>query len=455
MSDDPSTASADSPARRGAYAALLASTALGVVSSTIMSAPINEIGHSLGAGPQEIVLAVSSFTVAMVVCAPFAGWMSDRVGATTFLLGSLVLMVVAQLGAALAPNLWVMVAVRALQGVACAGIPPAVQQGLTGFWPARRRAAMGAWAAAIGLGQAIGPPTGGLITEFWGWRSVFGIHAANCAVVALAVWFFVPRMPAKDSPVHLGGLSQLVAGAGALVTGVTWFGQGGSLLGSGLLVTVGLLVLAWALRPRRGGTPLIPPGVLGDPRYIVGTAAASTGMAVMGITMVSVPLFLGRQVGLTAGVIGVTTFAVAAGMVLFGPIAVRIAGRAGSGRTLGGGLVVLIAAPLLLGWLETTDQSPAVVTPMLGVLLLVGCGIATVQSMSAIVMLGSEGGSGGLSLGVHHMVRFAGLAVGYAWISASYAFDAPLAVHAGSAFIAGSTLLLAVVARGRGREPAS
>lgn len=145
---------------RAAYLALLASTTLGTVSSTIMSAPINEIAGSLGAGPQEIVLAVSAFTVAMVVCAPFAGWLSDRIGATTFLLGALVLMVVAQLGAALAPSLWVMVAMRALQGVACSGIPPAVQQGLTGFWPDRTRQTMGAWASAIGIGQASGRPPG-------------------------------------------------------------------------------------------------------------------------------------------------------------------------------------------------------------------------------------------------------------------------------------------------------
>lgn len=434
-------------AGRGAYLALLASTTLGTVSSTIMSAPINEIAGSLGAGPQEIVLAVSAFTVAMVVCAPFSGWLSDRLGATTFLLGALVLMVVAQLGAALAPSLWVMVAMRALQGVACSGIPPAVQQGLTGFWPERKHRTMGAWASAIGIGQAIGPPTGGLIADLLGWRAVFGIHAGICALVGLAVWRFIPRMPRGDAPMDLGGMAQIVAGAGCLVTGVTWAGQGGSLAGSGALMALGAIFVAWALRPRRHRGRLIPAGVLTAPRFLIGTAAASTGMAVMGITMVSVPLFLGREVGLSAGIIGATTCAVAAGMALFGPVAVRIAGRFGTGRALGGGLALLVAAPLALGWLETVDQSPSVVFPMVGVLLVVGCGIAAVQSMSAVVLLGAEGGRGGLSLGLHHMGRFGGLALGYAWVSAAYAFGAPLAVHAGSALAAATTLLLASALR--------
>lgn len=437
-------------AGRGAYFALLASTTLGTVSSTIMSSPINEIADTLGAGPQEIVLAVSSFTVAMVVCAPFSGWLSDRIGPTRFLLGALVLMVMAQLGAALAPSLWVMIAMRALQGVACSGIPPAVQQGLTGFWPERKHQTMGAWASAIGIGQAIGPPTGGLIADLLGWRAVFGVHAGICALVGLAVWRFIPRMPPGGSPMDLGGMAQIVAAAGCLVTGVTWAGQGGSLVGAGALVALGAAVLAWALRPKRRRGRLVPAGVLTEPNFVVGTMAASTGMAVMGITMVSVPLFLGREVGLTPATIGATTFAVAAGMALFGPVAVRIAARFGTSAALGGGLLMLVAAPLAVGWLETVNQTPSVVWPMIAVLVVVGFGISSVQSMSAVVLLGAEGGRGGLSLGLHHMGRFGGLALGYAWLSTAYAFGSPLAVHAGSALAATTTLALALILRRRG-----
>lgn len=242
-------------------------------------------------------------------------------------------------------------------------------------------------------------------------------------------------------------MAQVVAGAGCVVTAVTWAGQGGSPAGAGLLGALGLAALAWALRPRRRRGRLVAAGVLTDPRFLIGTASASTGMAVMGITMVSVPLFLGREVGLSPGTIGATTFAVAAGMALFGPIAVRIAGRFGTGKALGGGLLLLVAAPLLVGWLETADQTPSVVLPMVGVLLVVGCGIAAVQSMSAVVLLGAKGGRGGLSLGLHHMGRFGGLALGYAWVSAAYAFGAPLLVHAGSALAAATTLVLAVALR--------
>lgn len=434
-------------AGRAAYFSLLAATTLATFSSTIMSAPINEIAHGLGAGPQEIILAVSAFTAAMVVFAPFAGWLCDRLGPTTFLLGCMILMVFAQLGAAAAPNLLVMILMRGLQGIACSGIPPAVQQGLTCFWPDRRRQAMAAWASAIGIGQAVGPPAGGLVAELLGWRAVFGVQAGVCSIVVLLVHRNVPRVRNGHADLDVGGMTQLVAGAGCLVTGMTWAGQGAELWEAVPLIIVGLLVLAWSARPGRHGGHILGKGVARDPGYVVGTVAAAAGMAAMGITLVSVPLFLGREVGLSAGVIGATTFAVAAGMATFAPIASRIAARTGVARTLGGGLLLLILAPLGVGWLETTNQSSTVVVPLAALLFVVGCGIATVQSMAAYVLLGSRGARSGLALGVHNMGRFGGLAAGYAWVAGAYSLDAPVLVHAGSVAAAGVALLVGLLMR--------
>ena len=33
---------------------------------------------------------------------------------------------------------------------------------------------MGAWGAANGIGQAVGPPIGGLVADAFGWRAIFG-----------------------------------------------------------------------------------------------------------------------------------------------------------------------------------------------------------------------------------------------------------------------------------------
>jgi MFS family permease len=425
--------------------ALLATSTLGVMSSTVMSAPINDIAAGIDASAQEIVLAVSAFTIAMVIFAPLAGWLSERLGMTRFLLASILLMVVGQAGAALAPDLGVLVAMRAVQGIACSGIPPAIQQGLADFWPETRARSMAAWASAIGLGQAIGPPLGGLVTELVGWRWLFGIYAVVCLVVLVVVARTVPSVAPRRPDLDVAGMSQLVGAAGLLVTGLTWAGQGGDLLGCLALIGAGLALLAWSLRPRRDGSHLLGAGILQDRSYAVATLASSAGMASMGITMVGVPLFLGREVGLATGVIGATVFTVAFGMTFFGPVASRAADRIGAERTLVGGLVGVALVGVAVTWLEVSTHAQWVVGPLATLLLLIGCGLATIQSMSALVMLGDGSRRPGIALGVHNMGRFGGLALGYAWVAGVYAVGMPWLAQVGVTVLAGGAALLVLV----------
>ncbi len=51
----------------------------------------------------------------------------------------------------------------------------------------------------------------------------------------------------------------------------------------------------------------------------------------------------------------------------------------------------------------------------------------------------------GTALGIHNMMRFAGLAVGYAWVSLSYPSGSLALVYGGAAVLAGSTLALVLV----------
>ncbi|WP_028660567.1 MFS transporter [Nocardioides insulae] len=424
---------------RAAYVALLTTSTLGTLSSTVMSAPINDITAELRASPQETVLAVSAFTVAMVVFAPLAGWLSERLGMTRFLVGSLLLMVAGQAGAAVAPGIGVLVAMRAVQGIACSGIPPAIQKGLSDFWPDRRARSMAAWASAIGIGQAVGPLVGGVVSEFFGWRALFGLYAVVCLGVLAVVVRYVPWVPAGHPALETGPMAQLLGGAGLLIVGLTWAGQGGAPLTCAALILPGVAVLCWALRTRRDGSHLLG-DALRDRAYVVATVAAGAGMCGLGITMVGLPLYLGRDLGLGAGLIGAVVFAVAIGMSVFGPIASRLSGRYGAEPTLAGGLVLLLGCAVAMAVLEATVHGTVVLVPMVVVLLLIGCGVATVQSMAALVLLGGRPRAG-LALGVHNMGRFGGLALGYAWVAGCYALGLPVLVHAGLALVAGAAAL--------------
>lgn len=235
---------------------------------------------------------------------------------------------------------------------------------------------------------------------------------------------------------------------GLVAVGLTAIGQGHG-GPSVALAAVGALVLALVLRPGRRPPVLGPPGR--DAGYAVATLSAATAMAVMGITVVSVPVYLGTRLDLGPGLIGVATLALALGMTTFAPLAGRISARVGTRTTLAGGLVAITLVAPTLGIIEARGEDTSVLPVLLGVLFGVGCGIATVQSMAALVLLDVPGRSG-TSMGVHNMGRFTGLCLGYAWLALSLPLDRPLLIHLGSAAVALVPLVALVLAtRGRAR----
>lgn len=426
-----------------AYLVLLASTTLGTLSSTIITSPINMIAGDLGASARQIVFAVSAFTLAMVLFAPLAGWLCERLGARTFLIGSLVLMVLAGIGAALSPNLWVLVAMRALQGVACSAIPPAVQQTLGTFWTQQRGRVMAAWASAIGIGQALGPPLGGFVADLAGWRGVFVTHALLSGLLATMLYLRVPSAPRGRPPMHVSGMLTLVIGVGGMVSALTWAGQGGAAVVAGALAVVGAAALALHARlARRSPRALVEPRLLVEARYLRSTASAATVMACLGVMIVATPLHLGREFDMSPSRIGMVTLVLAASMALSAPLSSRVGERITPRRVLHLGLAGLVVGPVLMAFaLSASSTSDAVAGAVL-LLVLIGAAIGAVQAVAGLGVMRSEAAAFGTALGIHNMMRFAGLAVGYAWVALAYPTGHLALVYGGPTVLAASTLAL-------------
>jgi MFS family permease len=405
---------------RALYAALLGIPTLGTLSSNIMNAPLHTIQTDLGADSSGIVLAVSAFTVAMVMCVPLAGWLCDRVGAKNVLVYSLAVMVIAELGAALSQDLTVLIAMRTLQGIGCSAIPPGVLQPLTRLWPEKQAFSTAAWASASGLGQAIGPPFGGLITEVAGWRYVFVVHAVLCAVGIIVLIKSMPVGNYGKPPIHAAGLTCLVVGGGSVVIAFTMAGQhtGGPLPLVVLAGGVAGLVLYTAIAIRNP-LSLVAPRALYERQFIRSTMAAATSMFVLGVCVVTMPLYLAVHLDLQPGAVGLVLLGLAVAMIGVAPLSPRLSAAASAGRVLQLGLLLLLVSTTTLGILTSiTGRLP--VWPLVLALITAGAGLAFTQSTAALGIALSPVGQRGMALGIHNMVRFTGMAAGYAWVAVTY-----------------------------------
>lgn len=426
--------------RRIAYPALLATTAMGTLSANMINAPLYLIQNELGMTTQEAVLTVSAFTVAMATTVPLSGWLCDRFGTRRLLITALGVLVTAGVLASLATGTEMLIGARALQGAACSAIPPAVQAALVHLWPHRRGATMGAWASAIGLGQAIGPPFGGFVTQAFGWRYVFVLHAAAVLVMMVLLALSVPAARRQRPPVHASALFWLVAGGGTAATATVMAGQGGVWLAAVLL---GLgAVACWTLfahltrrRVRLADSlpgslrPLLDPAILRGRNYALAAAGAGLSMASLAVFIVAVPLFLASNLGLEPAEIGVLILPLALTMIVSGPLAARLGARVGTGGQLARGTGLLIAAAITVTAAMLVPQEsagrPWIVPLVLIGLVLAGAGVAFTQSAAATELVSSPAGGSGTAVGIHNMIRFLAMAAGYSLVSLAYASNLP------------------------------
>ena len=409
------------PGRTG-HLTLLSVTVLGTMCNNIVNVPLRSIATDLRIPLPAAVLCVSAFVLALAIGMPVSGWLGDRFGQKKALTGALVLMTAAQALAVVAPNLTTLVALRALQGLACSAIPPMVMSLLRTLYPERRLAVMGTWAAANGIGQAVGPPAGGLISDAWGWRMIFALLAAACVVVLALMWLFVPSAPHRSGPFDLRGAALLTGGAGLVLVAVTTLGQRAGSPASWIAEAVAgvLLFLGYVAVSRGQGAAMIPLSVLVESRFARSTAAAFGQMFCLGTLLVALPLFLTGPLHMSSGLAGILFFALPAAMAVAAPVVSRLSLAIGPRRVLRAGLAVLVAGNVVICLVLGQGATPAVAVMLTAMMLVLGFGMAMVQTPAAAGATSSPAGSNGAAIGLFNMMRFSGTATAAAWVALVY-----------------------------------
>ncbi len=152
------------------------------------------ITPQLGGSDFDIALIIAAYSLFAALVGPIWGRLSDRFGRKPILM-------ICTLGAAgayfllaIADELWMIYAARALAGVVAGNFPVASAMMADITPPADRARGMGLIGAAFGLGLVLGPVLGGLLAGPDGSFTVPCLLAAAMSLLAvLAAWFFLPE----------------------------------------------------------------------------------------------------------------------------------------------------------------------------------------------------------------------------------------------------------------------
>nr|WP_307792896.1 MFS transporter [Glycomyces sp. NEAU-S30] len=172
-------------------------------------------GFAVSDGVAGLTMTMPGFLAA--VAAPLVTVATARLDRRVVLCGLMLVLLVANVLAAVATAFWVLLASRVLVGVVIGGFW-SVGAGLAARLvpPVTVGRATAVVFAAVPLGSVLGVPAGTLIGDLAGWRSAFVVLAALSAVVLAALVFTLPRLPA-GAPTRPAVLLGLLRGGGTRV----------------------------------------------------------------------------------------------------------------------------------------------------------------------------------------------------------------------------------------------
>ena len=323
---------------------------------TVVVTVLPEVMPDLKVPPTELDRAawiITAYLLGFTAAIPVTARLADVHGHARLYQLSLVVFGVGSLGAALAPNLELLIAARTVQAIGGgATIPVGMAMAVQAF-PGRRRAvAVGIIGACAEAGMVLGPLYGGVITNLLGWRWVFWLDVPQAIIL---IWLLrgFPTVRLPNVRMDWVGGALLVAGLSLLVYATaqeTAFDVSSPLpyaLGGVGAVIIGLLV--WS--QGRAGDPLLPPEFFRSREALAALVVKLLLGASLIMAMVTVPLMANTVLGQSPLEGGLRlmrmTGAMPVGALLGGFLTYRLGERAVTMLGLGIGCVGLF---LMSGW---------------------------------------------------------------------------------------------------------
>ena len=384
------TSAPSGSAQRGMLIPLALTQFVASFAGSAMNVSINSISKDLHTDVHGVQTAITLFLLCMAALMIPGSKLTDIWGRKRCLIGGLSVYGAGAVIAALAPGLAALiVGYSAFEGVGSAlMIPPIYILATIAFSDVRSRArAFGAISGAGGIGAAMGPLLGGLITTTISWRASFLLQAA----IVAAIIFLTRRLtdPIAPDPTRrfdtVGGVLSAV-GMFFVVIGILQAGTNGLLLAVFLALGAGFLLwffLHVRSTERGGKEPLLSLSLFRSRISNLGLVTQNTQWLLMMGSMFTVSVFLQTVRHFTAIKTGVIFTAATVGVLLASVAQPRLAKQYEQRTLIRAGFVVAIAGVALL--LALVKSSPHVWAFLPGLFVLgFGVGLMLTPSVNIV-----------------------------------------------------------------------
>lgn len=433
------------------FPAIMLPMFLAVIDQTIVSTALPAIATSLGS-PERVSWVIVSYLVATTIAAPVYGNLGDSFGRRRMMMIGLAVFIGASLLCASATSIEWLTLARIVQGLGGGGLMTCAQALVGETVPPRERARyQGFLAAVIVSATTVGPVVGGLLTETFGWRSIF-LASVPIGLLAMLIATRLPPPSGKPRRRRFDwlGLALFVAFVVPLLLGLE---QARDFDTAGTLAVIGCLAISIAALvvlvrwERRIEAPLLPLSLLRRPALWHANALAvfHGGLIVSLITFL--PLYMRVVRGMSAAESGLVllplTACVGLGSMITGWLVTRT-GRTAAFPSWGMMVVSAGMIALVLVGDRLDVMGLTILLAVIGAFLGTTMGVVQVivQFVAGPAVLGSAAGFVQFSRSIGAAI---GTAVAAAVLFTVLEANGEIAVHAFGALLADGPSALAAL----------
>ncbi|HEY3088872.1 MAG TPA: MFS transporter [Jatrophihabitantaceae bacterium] len=392
---------------RGVLATTILGSGMVFLDSTIANVATKKIGQDFNASFGALQWVQNGYLLPLASLILLGGSLGDRLGRRRVFLIGVAWFAVASLLCAVAPNVEMLIAARALQGVGGALLTPGSLAIISASFAADdRAAAVGAWSGLGGVATAIGPFLGGWLVQDVSWRWAFAINLPFAVAVIMLGVKYVPETRAENRATRLDipGTLLVAGGLAALTYGTTTAGSSGWHAEAGIITAVGLALLGgFVIVERDEKQPLVPLGLFTNRAFSGANVMTFITYGALGAVLFLLVLHLQISAGYGALAAGIATLPITILMMLLSARSGALAARIGPRLQMTAGPLICAVGLLLTLRIDTHHHN--YFTDVLPGVIVFGLGLCTfVAPLTATVMGTAPPDQVGVASGVNNAV---------------------------------------------------
>jgi DHA2 family multidrug resistance protein len=192
---------------------LLLGTSMAAIDNSIVNLSLPVMREQFSSNITEVQWVLTAYMLSFSIFIPLTDWLKNRIGFFNLYIGSTAIFTIGSLLCGVSPSLHWLVAARVLQAVGGGAITPTALAIIATVFPENERGrAMGIWGLGMVMGPALGPTLGGILTQNFGWPSIFFVNIPIGIVTLLLSYKYLRFLKAGQTnkePFHTAGFISL------------------------------------------------------------------------------------------------------------------------------------------------------------------------------------------------------------------------------------------------------